>query len=279
VPEAVSLLERFAGDVSVLAGGQSLIPLLNMRMARPGSIVELGRIATLDYVEQRDGHLAVGAMTRQRTVHESAEAQRACPLLIEALGHVGHVPIRSRGTIGGSIAHADPAAELPTVLTALNGSVKVVGPAGERVISAVDFFVGFLTTALEPGELVTEVRFPVLPEGSGSSFLEVARRNGDFALTGVGVAVTIRGGACTAAHIALNGVGLTPVKPQEVEASLVGTDLSDAVVADAAGAVGASVNPSSDLHADGDFRTHLATVLTERALRLARERASGASHE
>ncbi len=279
VDEATSLLSRHAGDASALAGGQSLIPLLNMRMARPGVVVDLRRVPGLDYVERRNGHLAVGAMTRQRTVHESAEARACSPLLIEALGHVGHVPIRSRGTVGGSIAHADPAAELPAVLTALGGSVQCRGPSGERVIDADDLFEGFLTTSLEPGEIITEVRFPVLGEGSGSSFQEVARRHGDFALAGVGLAVTLRDGRCSAAHIALTGVGLTPVKPREVEAALVGTDLADEVIERAARDVGASLRPSSDLHADADFRVHLATVLTERALRIARRRAAGASDE
>ena len=279
VAEANALLMQYAGDVSVLAGGQSLIPLLNMRLARPAVIVDLGRIKALDYVEEGDGYLAIGAMTRQRTVHESDVVARACPLLTEALGHVGHVPIRSRGTIGGSIAHADPAAELPTVITALNGSVKCIGPDGERIVAATDFFVGFLTTALEPGEIVAELRFPVLGETAGTCFLEVARRHGDFALTGVAVAVTLDDRRCMAAHVALNGVGLTPAKPATVEASLVGTTLSDGVIDKAGADVGASVDPSSDLHADGEFRVHLATVLTRRALRIARGRASGESYE
>lgn len=275
VAEATELLGRYAGDVSVLAGGQSLIPLLNMRMARPGSIVDLARVRELDYVRESDGRLSIGAMTRQRTVHESELAARACPLLAEALGHVGHVPIRSRGTVGGSIAHADPAAEMPTVLTALDGAVKCVGRGGERIIGAREFFVGFLTTALEPGEFLTEVQFPILPAGSGSSFLEVARRHGDFALVGVAAAVTIADGKCTAAHLALNAVALTPFKPEQAEASLVGSDLSDAAIAQAAAETGASVHPSSDLHADGEYRSHLATVLTDRALRSARDRAMG----
>jgi carbon-monoxide dehydrogenase medium subunit len=276
--EASSLLAQHAGDVSVLAGGQSLIPLMNMRMARPGTIVDLGRIGALDYIEQRDGQLAIGAMTRQRVAHESVLAQRLCPLLTEALGHVGHAPIRSRGTIGGSIAHADPAAELPTVITALNGTIRCLGSGGARIVAAPDFFVGFLTTAVEPGELVAEVCFPVLGKGSGSCFLEVARRHGDFALTGIAAAVTLSGKSCTAAYLALNGVGLTPIKPLEVEASLVGTDLSDGVITRAAADVGASIHPSSDLHADAEFRAHLATVLTRRALRIARQRASEELH-
>jgi carbon-monoxide dehydrogenase medium subunit len=218
-------------------------------------------------------------MTRQRAVHESELAARACPLLIEALGHVGHVPIRSRGTVGGSIAHADPAAEMPTVLTSLDGAVKCAGPGGERVIAAREFFVSFLTTALEPGEFVIEVQFPILPAGSGSSFLEVARRHGDFALVGVAAAVTVADGRCIAAHLALNGVALTPFKPEEAEAALVGSDLGDVAIARAAATTGAAVQPSSDLHADGEYRSHLATVLTDRALRSARERAMGVSHE
>lgn len=276
IEETAALLERFDGDVSVLAGGQSLVPLLNMRMARPGAIVDLGRVPDLDYIEERDGHLAIGAMARQRAVYESELARRTCPLLVEALSLVGHTPIRSRGTVGGSLAHADPAAELPAVLSALGGSVKCVGSDGERVLSAGEFFVTFLTTALMPGEFVTEARFPILPEHSGACFTEVARRHGDFALVGVGAAVTLPegGDVCSAAHIALNGAGMTPVKPEHVEAALAGRQLDDAAIDAAASDVGAWVEPSNDIHADSEYRKHLATVLTKRALHTARRRAS-----
>lgn len=279
VQEATAVLLHYASDASVLAGGQSLIPLLNMRMARPAAVVDIGRVPGLDYVERRNGEVAVGAMTPQRTVLESEQAREGCPLLAQGLRHVGHTPIRSRGTVGGSIAHADPAAELPAVLIALDGSVRCHGPSGERVIAADEFFQGFLTTALVVGEIVTEVSFSALPAGSGSAFEEVARRHGDFALAGVAAAVTLRGGRCTAAHLGLAGVALTPVKPREVEAALVGTDLSDEAIAGAARDVARGLSPSSDLHADADFRIHLTTVLTERALRLARRRAAGGTDE
>lgn len=275
IEDAIKLLAQAKGDAAVLAGGQSLVPLLNMRVARPGALVDLRNISELAYIEGRDGGLAVGAMTRQRTVHESPVVRERSPLLHEALGLVGHVPIRTRGTVGGSIAHADPAAELPAVLVALAGTVTVVGPSGERAIAAEDFFKGFLTTALEPGELVREVFFPMAGPGSGSCFVEVARRHGDFALAGVGAQLTLEGQTCTSVGLGLNGVGTTPVKPLEAERQLTGRPLSDEVIEQTAHTVSQTVKPSSDIHADAEFRAHLAGVLTKRALTTARQRAIG----
>jgi carbon-monoxide dehydrogenase medium subunit len=275
IADATEVLARADGDASILAGGQSLVPLLNMRIARPGTLVDLRRIGDLAYIEERDGGLAVGAMTRQRTVHESQVVKERCPLLHEALGLVGHVPIRSRGTVGGSIAHADPAAELPAVLVALSGTVTLASSSGERTVDAEDFFKGFLTTAVEPGELVREVFLPATSPGSGSCFVEVARRHGDFALAGVGAQITLDGQTCIAVGLGLNGVGATPCRPHEAERRLTGEPLTDDAIGLAAQTVKESVKPTSDIHAAGEFRAHLAGVLTKRALTTARQRAMG----
>jgi CO/xanthine dehydrogenase FAD-binding subunit len=247
-----------------------------MRLARPGAIVDLNRVAELDYIREENGHVAVGAMTRQRTAEGSDLLARKCPLVGEALRHVGHVPIRTRGTVGGSVAHADPAAELPAVVSALGATVTSVGPAGERSYSSDEFFLGFLTNGLGPGELVKEIRFPVLPARSGACFLEVARRKGDFALVGVATTVTLgEDGTCSAALLALTGVAGVPVRLREVEQRLVGGRLEDSEVTAGAAEAGASLDPPSDIHATKQFRLHLARVLTERALKSARDRALG----
>ena len=180
--EATDLLAEHGDDAKVLAGGQSLVPLMNMRLARPAIVVDINRIETLAYIREENGLLRLGALTRQRAAEGSSLVAARCPLLRDALRLVGHVQIRNRGTIGGSIAHADPAAELTAVLTALDGEVTARGPRGDRVIAAADLFVTYLTTSLEPRELLVEVCIPALPPGAGWSWMEIARRHGDFAL-------------------------------------------------------------------------------------------------
>jgi CO/xanthine dehydrogenase FAD-binding subunit len=276
VDEAVAELAQHGDAAKLLAGGQSLVPLLNMRLAAPSRLIDLNRVAELAYVAPRDGGLAIGAMTRQRAVERSALAARQAPLLADALPWVGHFQIRNRGTVGGSLSHADPAAELPAVALSLDARFTARGPAGERTIAAADFFVSQLTTALAPTELLTEVWLPASPPGSGSAWMELARRHGDYALVGVAAVVTLAGDRIGAARLALTGVGDRPVRAKDAEARLAGESLTPAVLADAAEAVRRAIDPGGDIHATPAYRRHVAGVLVARAVRLAVARAKEA---
>jgi CO/xanthine dehydrogenase FAD-binding subunit len=273
VDEAVALLQQHGDDAKLLAGGQSLVPMLNMRLARPAVLIDLGRVSDLSYVRPCGDWLAIGAMTRHAEVERSPLVAERQPLLAEAVRQIGHAQIRNRGTIGGSLVHADPSAELPAVLTCLGGTVVAAGPGGVREIPAADLFVMYFTTCLTPAEVLTEVRVPVLAPRTGWAFAEVARRHGDFALAGVACTLTLADdGAVADCCLALTGVGMTPVRPASAEALLVGKTLSDSLFADAAAAVRLEVEPDSDVHGTAEYRRHLAGVLTERALRRAWER-------
>ena len=274
--ETLDLLHQHGDAARVLAGGQSLVPLLNFRLVRPTLLIDLNEVPGLDGIRIDDGWLAIGAMTRQRAVETSAPARAKCPLLAEAMPQVGHVQIRNRGTVGGSIAHADPAAELPAVVAALDGALVVRSARGERMLTAEQFFVGYFTTAIAPTELLVEVRLPIASALTGSAFLEVSRRHGDFALVGVAATVGLdEAGVCTTAALALTGVGPTPVVAREAARALVGAKPAMAAFEDVGRRVSAVVRPESDLHASGDYRKHLAGVLTRRALALATARAMG----
>jgi CO/xanthine dehydrogenase FAD-binding subunit len=276
VEEALSVLAQHGERAKVLAGGQSLVPLLNFRLVRPAYLVDLNDIAGLGGIRVADGRLCIGAMTRQRAVETSALVRERCPLLAEAMPQIGHTQIRNRGTIGGSLAHADPAAELPAVVAALGGELVLQSARGRRVLTPEQFFVGYLTTAAEPDELLVEVLLPVAPPRTGSAFLEVSRRHGDFALVGVAVTLTVdEAGICTAGAIALTGVGPTPVVAREAARALVGVRPAPAAFEEAGRRVAAGVEPDGDLHASSEYRQHLAGVLTRRALARAAERAGG----
>jgi carbon-monoxide dehydrogenase medium subunit len=250
--DAVQLRAGLGADAAFLAGGQSLVPVLNIRLSRPSALIDLNRIPELAYIRPANGGVAVGAMTRQRALEISDEAFELCPLLRETLLNVAHSIIRNRGTIGGSIAHADPAAELPAALVALGGKVKALGPKGEREIAADSLFEFLFTTTLAPDELLVEVWFPALPPGSGYAFLEVSRRHGDYALAGV--ACVVRDGET---RLGFTGVGPRPM--------LVEGDDPDAAMA--------AVQPSDDVHATAEYRRELVGVLARRAVDLARRRA------
>ena len=272
IDEAVAALAQGGIEAKVLAGGQSLVPLLNFRLARPALLVDLNRIAELAYVTGRDGGIAIGAMTRQARVERDPALAHSQPLLREAIRWVGHAAIRSRGTIGGSLAHADPAAELPAVVVCLDAQLSVIGPRGRRSIPAADFFLGYLSTALEPDEILLEAWLPALAPCTGQAWLEFARRHGDFALAGVAVSLCLRGERVETARIVLTGVGGTPVRAREAETLLIGSSVLERVSA-AADAVRSAIDPDADIHASKEYRAHLAGVLTERAVRLAYERA------
>jgi CO/xanthine dehydrogenase FAD-binding subunit len=275
IDQAVDLLVRYGGDAKVLAGGQSLMPMLNFRLSRPAALVDVNRILALAYVREENGTLAFGAMTRQRTIEFSPLVAQRLPLLREATRWVGHLPIRSRGTIGGSIAHADPSAEYPAVLTALDGEVIVQGPKGRRTLKPGALFETYLTTSLAPDELLVEVRLPTTPAGAGHAFEEFARRHGDFAIVGIAALVVRDGERCTSARLASAGAGPVPVRLRAAEEILERDGLSDAAVEAAAARAAELVAPDSDIHASAEYRRHLTRVLTARALRRAIERSEG----
>jgi aerobic carbon-monoxide dehydrogenase medium subunit len=274
--EAVSALASGGPDAKVLAGGQSLIPLLNFRLARPALLVDLNRVEELAYLQMRDGGVAIGAMTRQATIERDASLHQVQPLLGEAIKWVGHPAIRSRGTIGGSLAHADPAAELPAVAVCLDAQLSIVGPSGRRTVAAEEFFVGYLTTVLEADEILVETWLPPLRPSTGQAWLEFARRHGDFALVGVAVSLSLKGDEVCHARIVLTGVGGKPVRAREAETVLLGGTVPERASA-AADAVRTSIDPDADIHASKEYRVHLAGVLTERAIGLAQERALAAA--
>lgn len=278
VAEAVELLQKNEdADAKILAGGQSLMPLLNMRMARPSVLIDLSRIAELNYIREENGGFAIGAMTTKRAVEDHAGIKQAQPLFHAATILIGHPQIRNRGTVGGSIAQADPAAEYPAAAVAIGATMKIAGASGTRTVAADDFFVTYLTTAIEPTEILTELFVPKLPTGSGWSFLEVARRHGDFAMTGVAVTLQLRGGQCADSRVVLFGVGPTPLRARAVEDAIRGEAPSEKLFEQVAvKAIEGVDEPMSDVHASAEYRKHLAQVLTRRGLAEAAARAKSA---
>lgn len=275
VEEALEQVHQHGDEAKLLAGGQSLVPLLNFRFAAPTILIDLNSIEDLRSTSVGDT-LEMDAMVRQRDVELSEEVQAALPVLGEALGHVGHVAIRSRGTVGGSIAHADPAAELPALLLALDGTIVATGPAGSRRIPARDFFVSIFTTALEPDEMVTAVHIPCA--SGGAAVEEVARRHGDFALAGAVARVqTDPNGNVSDARLALFGVDATPVRADAAEELLTGEDPTDAAVLEAAGRAAAdSVSPVDDAQVPASYKKRVAGVVARRALARAAARSKSA---
>jgi carbon-monoxide dehydrogenase medium subunit len=269
--EALTLFDRYGEDAKVLAGGQSLIPLLNMRLAGPAYLLDINHIAELSYIEQEDGYLAIGATVRQRQVERSAMVLEKHPLIAEVVRHIGHMQIRNRGTVVGSIAHADPSAELPALLACLNGEVVAQSVHGERVMKAEEFFTGYLSTALEPGELLTEVRFPWIPPQAGWAFMEFARRSGDYALVGAAAVLTPSlDDHCLEAHIAYLGIAGNPVRSHTLEHMLVGSTLDDAALNAVAEEARTLVSEDmEDVHATVDYRRALTAELTKRVLKAA----------
>ncbi len=269
--EALSLLDQFGEDCKVLAGGQSFVPLLNMRLAGPGYIVDINHLSELHYIETESDYLAIGAIARQSQIEHSILVREKHPLLVEVISHIGHMQIRNRGTVVGSVAHADPAAELPALLTCLDGAVLAQSIHGERVIPASEFFTGYLTTSLEPGEMLTEIRMPWIPERAGWSFEEFARRSGDYALAGVAAVLTpAPDDTCMTASIAYLGVAGSPVRGHAVEQALTGSRLDEEVI-EAAAQVARDVvsEDMSDFHATLAYRREVAAEFTRRALRTA----------
>ncbi len=276
VAEAAGLLAASDGEAKVLAGGQSLMPLLAMRLARPSLLVDLGRIPELDYVREDGGEIAIGAMTTKTSVERSALVRAKQPLFHAATQLIGHPQIRNRGTVGGSMAQADPAAEYPAAALALGATLRIARPGGERSVAAADFFLSALTTALESGEVLTEVRIPKLAPGTGWSVQEVSRRHGDFAIAGTAVTLSVEGGRIAASRIVLFGVAPAPLRVASGEAALAGQRPGpEAWGLAAEKARAAAEEPLSDAHASAEYRRHLAGVLVARALAEAATRAGG----
>jgi carbon-monoxide dehydrogenase medium subunit len=273
VEEAVQLLAANMGEAKIMAGGQSLGPMLNFRVVRPGLVVDVSRILELDFVrERKDGGLSVGALTRHRVLETSRLVARCFPIIPDIMQHVAHLAIRNRGTIGGSLSHADPAAELPMLVRLLDAEIVARSTQGERTVSAHDFFVGPLSTVLEDDELVVRIELPGMRH-NGWAFEEFARRAGDFALSACGVLLRLEGDCVRDVRVAMMGVGDTPLRRSEAEAALKGEVLSDAVIERAVEAACEGLEPRQDLHASPEYRRHLSAVLVRRCIRRARERA------
>ena len=276
--EAVALLSQHGDRAKVLAGGQSLVPLLNFRLARPEMLVDVNRVTELAYVRPVQSSVAIGALTRQHTLERAEVIRTKLPIVAEACRLIGHLPIRHRGTVGGSLAHADPASELPAVMVALEAEMTVTRRGGRRTIPAEQFFTGMLTTALAPDELLTEIRVPGLPPRTGGAFIEIARRAGDFALVGVAALVTLDdAGRVSRARLALCGAGPTPIRAREAERVLVGERPDGRALDEAVDRLTAATDPPSDIHASAAFRKKLARHVGRQALELAARRAGGAS--
>jgi carbon-monoxide dehydrogenase medium subunit len=275
VDEAISLLGQLGDDAKLLAGGHSLIPLMKLRLATPEHLVDLGRVEGLSYIREEGGGLAIGAMTTHSTVASSPLVQSHAAALAEAAAAIGDVQVRNRGTIGGSLAHADPGADLPGVMLALDATLHARGAAGSRSTSAVDFFVDLLTTALDPGEILTEVRIPSLPAGSGSTYLKMANQASGYAIVGIAAVVTLSGNTVSDVRVGISGVGATASRAGATESSLRGQPASAEAVKSAAQQAADGLEPLGDIHASAEYRAHLVRVFAERALNAAIARARG----
>jgi CO/xanthine dehydrogenase FAD-binding subunit len=271
--QALSLKAEYGDEARFLAGGQSLIPAMNFRLARPAVLIDINGLATLAGISRTQGEIRVGALTRYRALERNGDFLKTCPLFADALPHIAHPQIRNRGTIGGNLSHADPASELPAVATAMSARMRVKSAGGEREVAAADFFVGLLTTDIAADEMLVEVLFPEPKPRTGCSFMEVARRRGDFALAGVAAIVTLdQEERCADLRLALCGVGETPVDASRAAASLVGQRLTDKAIEAVVAGVRELIAPSGNVHASPDYQRHIAGVLVGRAIRAAHQR-------
>jgi carbon-monoxide dehydrogenase medium subunit len=274
IGEVVELLGRLP-NAKLLAGGQSLMPMLNMRFVQPDHVIDLNRVEGLSFIREADGALEIGGMTRQRDLEFSDVVARRCPLMAEAIRLVGHRQTRNRGTLGGSLCHLDPSAELVSVAAALDATVLVAGPGGQREIAFAEFPVAFMTPAIEPNELLTAVRLPIWPKGHGYAFIEFARRHGDFAIVSAGaLLVEDAAGKIERAAVVIGGMGMVPIRAVELEQALLGQVPDDQLLRAACESC-RKLDAIEDVHAPASYRQHLASVLSRRALELARARLPG----
>jgi len=272
--DALALKAEHGDDAKFLAGGQSLIPTMNFRLARPTILIDINKIDGLAGIRASSGATRIGALTRYRALQRDAAFAMAFPLIGEALPHIAHPQIRNRGTIGGNLSHADPASELPAIAVALGARFRVQAAKQERWVEAPDFFVGALTTGLKPDEMLVEIELPLAKPRTGSCFMEIARRRGDFAIAGTAVIVTLdERDECIEVRLAFCGVGETPIDASSAADALVGNKPTETAIIDVAKSVQAMIDPGGSVHATADYQRHIAGVLTERALQTACQRA------
>ena len=266
LPEAVAELVKHGQEAKVLAGGHSLIPLMKLRLSTPSFLVDIGRISNLNYIREEDGHITIGALTSHHDIEFSDLLRQKLPLLTSAAGQIGDPQVRNRGTIGGAAAHADPFGDFPACLLALDAEFKVVGPKGDRTIAAREFFVDTFTTALEPNEILREIRIATPPAGSKGTYLKFSRRSQDWAIVAVAAQARVSGHEVTQVAIALTGMGSRPIRASGVEQALRGKAGHDDELRKAAERAADGTDPQQDLNGSPDYRRHLAQVLTRRAL-------------
>ena len=270
VKEALAMLAEHGDRAKLLAGGHSLIPAMKLRLSQPELLVDLGRVKDLSYINEKDGQVRIGAMTTHYQIESSARLRSVCPLLPETASHIGDVQVRNKGTIGGSLAHNDPAADWPAAIIALRAELVATSSKGERVLKADDFFVDMMTTALEPNEILTEIRVPASPARSGQAYVKMAQPASGFAVVGIAVTLTRdQSGKCTAAGIGVTGLGSKAYRPAAVESALKGTSVDAASIDRAAAHIADGIEPNSDLYASAEYRAHLGEVYAKRAIKRA----------
>jgi aerobic carbon-monoxide dehydrogenase medium subunit len=274
VDEAIALLQQYGDDAKLLAGGHSLLPTMKLRLAQPAHLIDLGKISGLSYISEDDGAVAVGAMTTYAAIARSDLIKQYFALLPEGVVQIGDPQVRNRGTIGGSVAHADPAADTPGMVLALKADIMVQGPSGVRTIKADDFFLDLFQTALKPDEVVTEIRFAKPPAHTGSAYTKLANKASHYAVVGCAAVVTLGGdGTCTSASVVITGASVKPSRARNVEAALVNKKLDEAAIADAASHAADGLELVSDIHGSKEYRAQMAAVLARRAISKAVERA------
>lgn len=280
IKEAAAALAAAGDEGKIIAGGQSLVPMMNFRLLSPSVLIDINRIPGMGEIqEQPDGGLRIGALTRHHALETSSIVKRLYPVMHAAMQHVAHLAIRNRGTIGGSITHADPAAELPMLMKLLDAKITLISSKGTRIVDADDFFLGALTSDVQENELVTEINLPALPQGAGWAFEEVARRAGDFALAATGVVLHVEHGKVTEARIGVMGVADTPMRINDAETILFDQACDQATLDEVVKAVLQAIEPSTDLHASAEYRLHLIGILVRRAVNTAWLRATGEINE
>jgi carbon-monoxide dehydrogenase medium subunit len=275
LPDAVALLGRLGEEAKVLSGGQSLLPLLKLRFARPAHVVDIGRIPGLDYIKEEGGLLKIGALAREAALEASPIVRDRYPILADTAAVIADPLVRNLATVCGNLAHGDPANDHPATMLALGATVVATGPKGQRTIPIARFFTGLFTTALAPDEILTEIQIPAPPAGSGGAYLKLERKVGDFATAGAAAQLTLKGGVIEKAGIGLTNLGPTPIKATAAEAYLTGKKPDDAAIAEAARLAAAATSPSADRRGGPDYKKEMARVLTARALRKAVQRAGG----
>ncbi len=272
--EALALLQKLGSDAKLLSGGQSLIPMMKLRLASPAYIVDINRIPGLDYISESDGQLRIGALVREHEIETSELIKKKLPILADTANVIADPLVRSQATVCGNLAHGDPANDHPATMLALGATVVATGPKGQRQIAIEDFFPGLFTTALEEGEILTEIRIPFPPANSGGTYLKLERKVGDFATAGVAAQLTLdAAGNCQRAGIGLTNVGLTPIKARQAEQTLTGKKLDEANIRQAAEAAAAESRPMDDIRGSAEYKRDLVRVLTARALGKALQRA------